>query len=191
MHQGSLPGGARAALRHATEAVHLRLHEAPQFQAIADGRLNRAGYAELLGRIHSFHQAIDAAAGAAGDPSQRRRRLALLEADLAFLGAAPAPPPLWHAPREDGAALGCLYVAQGSAIGGRLIWRQISYLFGDAPEGRRFFAGAGGEGAAWRALLADIEREGRDSARRSAMIAGAASAFALFERLIESAPAYV
>jgi len=186
MNSGGSPGfPVRTALREATDEVHRRLHGVPPFQAIADGRLALADYAALLGRIHAFHLLIEQACGAALSGLLPSRRIALLEADLSALGAAPAPPPSWHPPRGEAAALGALYVAQGSIMGGKLIHRQLDYLFGKAEAGRTYFRGSRDDALRWRMLCLRLEQDGAAPDALPAMIAGAQGAFALFGRCIE------
>jgi heme oxygenase (biliverdin-IX-beta and delta-forming) len=174
-----------ASLRSATHATHIRLHGLAQFQAIAEGRLGRAPYADLLRSLHGYHAAIAQAAEAGGlrHLSTSPHRCSLLEADLASLGSSPAGERLtWTAPSRE-ALYGALYVAEGSALGGRLIARQLDYLFGDLAEGRTFFRGAGNTGARWRAFL-DALAQDCDEAAMPRMIAGAEAGFALFERCV-------
>jgi heme oxygenase len=186
-----VPAASRAAsfdpharLRDATHETHLRLHGLPQFTAIAGRRLSRDGYVELLRALHGYHAAIsNAAAGGLAKLSSSPQRQALLESDLAALGALPHQfHPSWTAP--SGAALyGALYVAEGSALGGRVIARQLDYLFGDSAEGRRFFRGGTDTGPRWRAFLAVLQRD-CDEAALPQLVAGAEASFALFERLV-------
>ena len=181
----------RAALRDATDPIHARLHDLPGFRSLAEGRLDRAGYAALLRRMLGFHRAVEAALDAApslapwGIDVAERRRAWLIEADLQALGAAGgglpalAPlPPLGSAAR----ALGCLYVTEGSTLGGRQLARALDGLLPPGPEGRRFLLGHGEAHAAmWRACCQALEACGADPARRAAMLAAAAATFAAFE----------
>ncbi|TDH58715.1 biliverdin-producing heme oxygenase [Dankookia rubra] len=187
------PGGAtvRAALRAATDPIHARLHDLPGFRALAEGRLDRAAYADLLCRLLGFHRAVEAALDAApslapwGIDVAARRRAWLIEADLQSLGAAPCPvasiaplPPLGSAAR----ALGCLYVTEGSTLGGRHLARALDGLLPPGRTGRRFLLGHGDAHAAmWRACCQALEACGADPARRAAMLTAAAATFAAFE----------
>lgn len=183
LHPGAFD--AHSSLRSATHSTHLRLHGLAQFRAIADGRLDRAGYADLLGSLHTYHAVVADAAEAGGllHLSTSPDRRGLLEADLASLGAAPPCPRVdWNAPSRE-ALYGALYVAEGSALGGRVIARQLDYLFGDSVEGRTFFRGTGDTGPRWRALLGVLARD-CDEADLPQMIAGAEAGFALFERCV-------
>lgn len=167
----------REELRKATADVHERLHVAEPFRAIAEGSLTAQDYGLLLGRIHAFHSLVD----------PRTARLELLEADLEDVGAAAGEPPRWTRPAGAAASLGCDWVALGSAIGGKLIYRQLDYLFGGAREGRSYFLGSPAEAQAWRGLCLRLEEEGRSPERRGEMVAGAQAAFALFELCITEA----
>jgi heme oxygenase len=182
-------GSARDALREATEAAHLRLHGLPAFRALAEGRLDRAGYAELLGRMLGFHAAMEGVL-AAGPPLAcfgldlaARRRAHLLRADLAFLGrAAPAAAAPVPAPGNASEALGMLYVTEGSTLGGRHLARALDGLLPPGEEGRRFLLGHGAaHGAMWRDCCAAIERCGATEAGLAGMVRGAIAAFAAFE----------
>lgn len=190
MPEGSLPGGtARDALRMATEAAHLRLHAIPTFQALAEGRLSRAGYAALLRRKLGFHAALEQrlreAPGldACGVDLAARQRTHLLLADLAWLGVAadPARAPLRPFPTAA-AALGGLYVAEGSTLGGRQLARALDPILPPGLDGRRFLLGHGERhGAMWRACCEAIERCGAAPAARAEMVRGALDTFAAFE----------
>lgn len=177
---------ARAALREATHATHMRLHELSQFRAIERGRLSRADYAVLLASLHAYHSAIATAAeeGGLGTLSNSPKRRAMIEDDLAALGARPGGQgPAWAAPTRE-VLFGALYVAEGSALGGKVIARQLDYLFGDSAAGRGFFRGDGATAPRWRTFLTALERDCDDPATLPDLIAGAEASFALFERCI-------
>lgn len=102
-----------------------------------------------------------------------RRRLYLLEADLAALGfsvdevgALPRCP--LPALRDAAEALGSLYVMEGSTLGGRVIERHVErYLGLGGQSGCAYFAGYGaGTGAMWRAFLARLDAEPAERAER-------------------------
>ena len=113
----------------------------------------------------------------------------LLETDLTSLGASPSRARLnWTALSRE-ALYGALYVAEGSALGGRVIARQLDYLFGDAAEGRTFFRGDGDTGSGgdarlgWRTFLRSLAQD-CDEASMPQLLAGAEASFALFERCV-------
>jgi len=184
-----MTGGARVALRAATEAAHLRLHAIPAFEALAEGRITRDEYAALLRRKLGFHAALEARLAEApplagfGVDLAARRRSHLLRADLAWLGASDdaAPAPL---PRYDtaAAALGALYVAEGSTLGGRQLARALDAILPPGADGRRFLLGhAERHGEMWRACCAAIERCGAEPGALPEMVRGALDTFAAFE----------
>ncbi|WP_270933264.1 biliverdin-producing heme oxygenase [Falsiroseomonas oryzae] len=186
---GAADCSARSALRAATEAAHLRLHAIPDFEALAEGRITRAGYVALLRRLLGFHVALEARLAEAppldrfGLDVAARRRAPLLRADLAWFGAAAegpmAPLPCYA---TAAAALGALYVAEGSTLGGRHLARGLDALLLPGPEGRRFLMGHGARhGEMWRACCAAIELCGAEPGARAAMIRAALETFAAFE----------
>jgi heme oxygenase len=189
MPDGGSCGSARAALRAATDAQHQRLHHLPAFTALAEGRIALPDYAALLQRKLGFHAALEArlehvpGLDAFGLDVAARRRAQLLRADLRWLGVSEAVP-LAPLPALRGAAdaMGALYVAEGSTLGGRELARALDGLLPAGEEGRRFLLGHGARhGAMWRDFCAAIERCGTDPASRAAMIAGAVATFAAFE----------
>ena len=182
--QGSAEWKVRRALREATGAVHERLHEAPPFAAIAEERLSLGGYTDLLRKIAAFHFTV------APDLELDEDRRELLSRDLGTLGAAAAGRIDWSAPQSPAARLGCSYVVEGSSLGGKVIYRQLDYLFGESAGGRRFFRGTPSDGARWRSLCQRLEGEGREPGALDEMIAGAQRAFALFEQLVAPAHAH-
>jgi heme oxygenase len=175
--------GARASLRAATREVHERLHLSPDFLAISEGRLDRHGYGELLGRLAAIYFALAPELGIDGVRMERLAR-DLLDLDV------PRPEPVrWQPPSDDAARLGWQYVVQGSIFGGQVIYRQLDYLFGEVEDGRRFFAGVPNDGDRWRSLCREFERAGEEEGDLRQMIGGSRAAFALFER--ELFPEYV
>jgi heme oxygenase len=172
--------GARGALRAATSAVHERLHTAPPFLALAQGRLNRDDYADLLSRMAGYYFAVSSHLPI--EPA----RLRLLEDDLAAVEA-PSPPGTILPPIvNEEAGLGWRYVVEGSIFGGRVIFRQLDYLFGSATRGRSFFGGTAGGVRHWQTLCAELEATGPRADTLDTMIEGALAAFAAFEKVIET-----
>ena len=174
----------RRTLSEATSGIHERLHRAAPFGAIAAKRLDLDGYRKLLGKIAAFHFAV----GPALKLSAARR--GLLSQDLDAVDGASPPPIRWDPPETPAGRLGCAYVVEGSTLGGKILFRQLDYLFGAATLGRSFFRGTPADGARWGALCVALETHGQEPEALDAMIAGARDTFALFERLIEPVPAH-
>ena len=173
----------RGALRAATSRMHERLHEMRPFREIAEQRLSRRCYTDLFGRIAALHLGLGETLGI----GQERREL--LFQDLDALGAAPPSGIAWTTPETSAARIGCRYVVEGSALGGKVIYRQLDYLFGSSDEGRSFFRGSAADVDRWRTLCRLIEDKGCEESSLASMICGAQSAFSLFERVL--APAHV
>ena len=133
--------------------------------------------------LHGFAQR-----GGLGLDLAGRRRAPLLQADLMALGVAPAA--LARLPQYAGigvascaaAAMGALYVIEGSTLGGIHIARALAPLCAALGGGRRFFLGHGERhGAMWRGFLAALEARAASEADIAAMVEGAATTFAAFE----------
>ena len=83
--------------------------------------------------------------------------------------------------------MGALYVAEGSALGGRELARGLDQLLGkEATAGREFFIGrAAGTGEAWRNYLAQLSIASSEPAAQALIIAGAIATFAAFEHWMD------
>ena len=148
----------------------LRSETAAEHRAVEDtldllsADLTRDRLVDVLARMHGFWQAAEAGlddwsanepADAAGIGWERRRRSHLFADDLAALGAGPADvvPELPDVPDTD-AALGRLYVLEGSSLGGVFIDRHLAGLPQLAATERLTSFSPYGEqtGAMWRAF---------------------------------------
>lgn len=186
------PPVPRVALREATREVHERLHNVPSFAALAAGTLGRGGYVRLLGRLFGFHEPMEAALADALPgrfAPESWQRTHLLRADLASFGLDEAA--LDRLPRAappvrltEAEAMGCLYVLEGSTLGGRQLARQLDTLLAPGnPAGRRFLQGASQPAhLPWRSLCAELDRMGATPDGFAAMLGGALSTFARYER---------
>jgi heme oxygenase len=150
----------------------LRTETAAEHQAVEESLdllspdLSRDRLVDVLTRMHGFWQAaegdLDAWADAHPADAERvdwaaRHRSDLFAADLSALGAAPADPadgPQLPAVPDTDAALGRLYVLEGSSLGGVFIDRHLATLPQLAFAGRMSCFSPYGErtGAMWHAL---------------------------------------
>ncbi len=69
-------------------------------------------------------------------------------------------------------------------LGGKVIYRELDYLFGASARRLRFFAGSPGDSVRWRSLCNRLEQCGREPDSVDAMIAAARQAFALFGQIV-------
>jgi heme oxygenase len=154
-------------LRHSTRDLHDRVEATVGLErrvATADD------YRRLLERMLGLHAPYETALArvAWGDLDLNlpaRRKAGLIAADLVDLGASaeeiaalPALSPTPVIPDRP-AALGVLYVLEGSTLGGKYILRDISArLDVRANRGGRFFASYGPRvGAMWRECIAALD----------------------------------
>jgi heme oxygenase len=158
--------GLRAALKAETAAVHARLEDALD---LLGPSMDRDAYRRVLERFYGYYAALEpvlAEAGAStGMAGAERAKAPRLAADLAALGlteaAIAALPRCAALPALDspGAAWGCLYVVEGSTLGGQLMARHYGQTLGVTPEaGCSFFSGYGREtGARWGAFVTALD----------------------------------
>ena len=146
---------AMGALRTATAAHHERLERRVDIERALR---SRATYRELLERFYGFYRPLEDVLAPISVPGfAYRRKLPLIEADLAALGGDVAALPV--APRVPavatvGDALGVAYVIEGSALGGAVIGRMVRRELGLTSA---FFHGTG-IAPQWRAFGAVVER---------------------------------
>lgn len=157
-------------------------HHTADAHAALESRLNvfeqvrtRDDYRRLLARFFTLHEPIEARLANAADwPAlgfdfSARRKAALLRDDLRALGASEtdlAALPRAHdlpAVATLAEAIGCLYVLEGSTLGGQILSKHFQTALGLTPEtGARFFHGYGAQtGARWRefGLWAEAQSE--------------------------------
>jgi heme oxygenase len=167
-------------LREETGEVHRRLEaRMDAITRLADPDTRD----DLVQRYHRFHEAVEAAVSPLADDLDLTewRRLPLLEDALTLLGLAPLPssPRPSLASREQ--ALGALYVLKGSALGGRVILKDLAGRGAD-PTGLGFLDPHGEDvGDAWRAFIIVLEREVTNPGQAAL---GALAAFAHAEDIL-------
>lgn len=141
------------------------------------------GRRDLVVGFHRLHHGLETAvepwiADLPGLEFEARRRTNRLVADLASLGVVETktgvPPPTLG---SVGAALGAMYVLEGSALGGRVIQKRAST--GDADlTGLSFLDPYGAAlGERWRSFLGILERETATPQARQDAMAGATAGF--------------
>lgn len=168
--------GARHSLRSATAAEHDAVDRAFGGFDLSD----RDRYADFLVAQASAFLPVEAAIDAWSPRSvlpdwPDRRRSDALRADLAALGVTAPEPAAFPPIATTEAALGAIYVLEGSRLGGRMLARGVPDAF---PKS--FLTS--GNPALWRSLLSVIEKELVTASQRVAAIAAAREVFALFEK---------
>jgi heme oxygenase (biliverdin-IX-beta and delta-forming) len=125
----------------------------------------------------------------------RRQRTNLLRMDLLALGVTPADmeliPKCDHLPRlenvDDG--IGCLYVLEGSTLGGQLIARELQTRFGvEEKSGSQFFHGYGSQtGLKWREFCTSVRIYTAGGKSQLAIVQSARSTFESLESWMRKA----
>jgi heme oxygenase len=183
------------ALRSATAELHTALEASLRLDQIqADG------YAVLLERFFGFYEPLERTAACYAQvgwlDAVNRRKVRWLVSDLRALGRSTEAmarlprcdclPPLASAAQQ----LGCMYVIEGSTLGGTHIARHVLPRLGiDHNRGGAFFNSYGASvGKNWRALLAALESRIITTADRAAAVSGACDTFAALSQWLLSDP---
>lgn len=175
-------------LRDDTRAEHRAIEHT--LAELTSSSLTPERYRFRLGQFYGFYRPLEAQLARVlrcdSIDFPRRMKTQLLRADLEALGACDADslPMCRRLPALDNttAGLGCLYVLEGSTLGGQVISRHVQARLGVTPEsGGCFFAGYGSEtGAMWRAFRAVlVEHAMRSECADSAVDAARATFTAL------------
>ena len=131
----------------------------------------------------------------AGFDIERRLRSHLLRADLLALGVSDNEiariPPCVDLPclSTVDQGFGCLYVLEGSTLGGQVISRQVqSRIATSAETGGKFFHGYGNQtGLMWREFCSALREHSDTSQNRSAIITAAEDTFEKMESWMRKA----
>ena len=170
-------------LRAATASSHQGLEDALDWRARV---ATLPGYRALLARFHGFHAAYEPAIGLAlADEAfwGPRRRFAALAADLAHLGMPDAeiatlPRPSAVTFADEAAAMGALYVLEGSTLGGQVIGRHIGAVHGLTQAGLAYYRAHGRQtGVMWNAFRARLDRLSGDPEAEAAALATGTATF--------------
>lgn len=184
-------------LREETADLHRRVEDAV---GLPGSVRSRDDYVDVLGRFLRLHEPLEKRLSAVawrqgwtelGIELGRHRRAHLLADDLKALAAAPssrpAPPLALPRLRTFGEALGCLYVLEGSSLGGRMLAPAIRSVVGNVPV--RFLMGEDrAHPGPWQDLRTALHRVAAE--RADEVVLGAGETFAAFAiHLAGSTPA--
>ncbi|QHT70305.1 biliverdin-producing heme oxygenase [Rhodocytophaga rosea] len=150
-------------LRNKTEENHLRLEQSPILLPLSEGSLTRDNYIVILQHFYGFFQPLESALQAFAIHTHlpdfaSRRKASLLSIDLkALLGSDYTTPTLSNSLPDIeniSQAMGCLYVMEGSTLGGKMIYNRVQQHLGlDYTNGASFFYGYGSEtGQKWKSF---------------------------------------
>lgn len=150
------PRGLGLGLRQHTRAAHQQIERHSPLAGWVAGDYSAAEHRQYLQRALSFYRPLELEL--LGHPIwqqcdfdiEERQKVGLIEADLRTLGGDPSSVVDWtELPglKSHEEVLGCLYVLEGSTLGGRLIMRAISKHIAAATEHRCFFNPYGSQAA--------------------------------------------
>jgi len=149
-------------LRSATATMHHNLEQTRLSQDLMRADLSLQRYATYLMHMRNVMTAYESILNRAAHlfpKIQYQSKLPLINEDLQYLSSLVDLPAAsnYNMPVFDTEAhvLGCMYVIEGSALGGRMILNHIKNVIGfDEQNGARFFAGAGDKtGMLWKYFL--------------------------------------
>lgn len=157
-------------LRTETRSCHDRIENNTVLKRLVLNTLTLPEYRRILETFYVFYRPLEERLFAYDDWTAElqmplRKKTPLLERDLGRLGGGEKDlkniPLCSELPRLEGPArrLGCLYVLEGSTLGGQFISKSLMKNLSLSPEnGAAFFNGYGGETRAmWNALCAALE----------------------------------
>nr|WP_314526909.1 biliverdin-producing heme oxygenase [uncultured Brevundimonas sp.] len=179
------------ALREATAAAH----ETLETEAGIEGRLAQVETrAAAVAAFYRFHAGLEpvshplvarlnAEVGGGFDPRSRADGIAR---DLAALGVAQPAAARVEGPASAGEALGWVYVAEGSMLGGRIIRRRLT-AEGRGLEGLSFLDPYGDEtGPRWRAFMTLLDQAcAAGRADVDQIVKGGVDGFAFAHRILQ------
>lgn len=181
-------GELRERLRRETSGVH---REVEEMTGLPGSISSREDYVHLLRRLHSFHTAAEERLT---DPLLAQgwldlgivlpvhRRAHLLAGDLHALGVTPVATGVrLPGPATIAQALGCLYVVEGSSLGGRALAPAFRAALGDVPTS---FFGSDGRmhPHPWRSVLAALRAFELTVGSADDVVSGAQETFRAFGR---------
>lgn len=155
-------------LRSSTQAVHLRLHQHPLTRNLIRPSLSIEQYVTVLYALERYHDTIETELQHIAEPAINHRATYLIRCDLLTLtGTAsnPLPPcPPLSLNKSADAALGLMYVIEGSRQGGSIIARNLEKTLAlDAQHGAAFFTHEAPDlHSAWDRLVDRLDRHCTD-----------------------------
>lgn len=189
------------ALKEQTREAHNQVEEVSYSSNIMDGSLNLKQYTTIIVANYIFNNAVEDVAYPlleSIDMADRfeiaaRRKTALLKADLSHLGVNVDSVDTFYAQMPSAEiALGYLYVAEGSTLGGAVIARALAKNKNLETVKTYNFYGCYGDnvGNMWKNFIIAMESSAPRLNNNEAILAGGRSAFDFFGKCLETAKAF-
>lgn len=190
------PMNIRDLLRMETRNEHTAIEAVMPF---AQPNFDRRAYRRLLEKFLAFYRPLEERIQAHQELRERgfdystRAKTPYLEMDLRALGVDPATVP--SAPAEAlpvinayDRLLGCLYVIEGSTLGGQLLKKNLGEKLGLAPHEISFYGSYGAVvGQKWAEFLEFLNSQEVDSAANERALLGARETFRSLRLWLERA----
>jgi len=182
-------------LRTHTGTLHSELEQTPISVALLDEHVstqNYVSYLQKMREIVAFYETkvFPALADTLPDLSDRKK-LTLIDEDLNYLSSQISDPSSFETsdiPNPSvGYALGCMYVMEGSTLGGKVILKHVSKTLGVVPEqGGLYFTGYGEEtGRYWKTFLQTLQEYSANHDADTEIITGAKDTFIAIKHYFE------
>lgn len=183
------PALLSARLKDETATLHEQMHALmEQAQPFA----SRAQYVRFVAAQYHFQRDVehlfeDPAIQAAVPDLQVRGREAAALADLADLDAAPGDAAIATGKVAMPAALGWLYVSEGSTLGAAFLLKEVKDKLGlsETFGARNLAAYPEGRAVVWRRFVSFLDAPGLSAQEQDAVVAGARAAFERFGVLLK------
>ena len=183
------PALLSARLKNETATLHEQMHALmEQAQPFA----SRAQYVRFVAAQYHFQRDVehlfeDQAIQAAVPDLQVRGREAAALADLADLDAAPGDAAIATGKVAMPAALGWLYVSEGSTLGAAFLLKEVKDKLGlsETFGARNLAAYPEGRAVVWRRFVSFLDAPGLSAQEQDAVVAGARAAFERFGVLLK------
>ncbi len=196
--EGIAAGDLLSLLRRETSALHEHVEEVTDLPGAVR---SHSDYVALLQRFWVVHRPLEQQLGAVrwekswariGIDLAQHRRTHLIARDLRELAPGrpstdSSRPSRAAAPHVGtfGQALGCLYVLEGSSLGGRVLAQQVTAALGGVVPVAFLSSDGRGHPGPWRTVCEGLRRFGSDGIDAGDVVTGARETFHLFARSMQ------
>ena len=183
-------------LRSSTGALHTALEDTPLSMSLMDETGSMKNYITYLLKMRDilafYEKNIFPALTDIIPDLSKREKLNLIDKDLNYLiperpdTTSGFEPQLSNHP-SSAYALGCMYVLEGSTLGGRVILKHIAHSLEILPDtGGAFFAGYGEKtGSLWKGFLQSLNEYAENNISDEEIIEGAKDTFTSIKKYFE------
>lgn len=182
-------------LRTHTSTLHSELEQTPLSLALLDTEVsshNYVAYLQKMRGIIDFYEGnvFPVLANTLPDLSEREK-LAFIDKDLKYFSLDTKDIPVFQNPEAEnptiGYAFGCMYVMEGSTLGGKVILKHVSKVLGIVPDEGGTYFGAYGEqtGHYWKTFLHNLQEYSTNNNCDAEIITGAKDTFTAIKHYFE------